>query len=229
MPDSKQLTLPGMSKAELDRLEGKIRAGLKSFVEVGHALQEIRDKRGYLIRGYKSFDQYCEREFHFSLRQGERLMLAAQTAETVKKVTGEAPANESVARVLTSVAKDEKILNKVVSNLKKRGQTIATATAEKIAEVVDQVVAKPKANGSGAEQPTPAEKAAAPILQSLSDACPGCKAVPTSYKHVPGGWECGDCGASVRLNTLPAEIVLCKECGKPLFGASICGVCGAVV
>ncbi len=223
-----QLTLPGMSKEELARLESTIKQGLKSFMQVGHALQQIRDKRGFLLKGYKTFEAYCEKEFQFSLRHGERMMLAAQTSDTVKRITGEAPANEAVARVLTSVAKDEGTLKKVARELKLSGKTFATATAEKVADVVTRVTSRTKGNGKD-PGPTPAEKAAAPLLQSLSDACPSCHATPEIYQHRGGGYHCGACGSAVRLNAIAVEIVLCKDCGKPIVGdAGYCTRCGSV-
>ncbi len=224
---SKQLTLPGMSKEELGRAEAVIREGMKQFVRVGHALQQIREKRGYLLKNYKTFDAYVEKEFGFSLRQGERLMLAAQTAETVKKVTGEAPANEAVARVLTSVAKDEGTLKKVARELKLSGKTFATATAEKVADVVTRVTSRTKDNGHAASGPSPVEKPSSPMLQGLSDKCPKCGEVPGSYFVGQNGWECGACHATVRVAALPLELAACKECGKPVTG-DYCTNCGAV-
>ncbi len=228
-PDtSKQLSLPGMSLPELKQLEAEIHAGMKGFMKVGHALQKIEKQRGYLLKNYKSFGDYCEGEFHFSLRHGERLMLAAQTAETVKRVTGQVPQNEAVARVLTTVAKDESTLKKVAAQLKTKGQSITTATAEKVAEVVERVQGKAKSNGrDAAGKPSPIEKATAPLLGALSDACPGCKAVPTAYQHTVGGWECADCHTAVRVNAAPLEIAVCKECGKPVAG-EYCTNCGAI-
>lgn len=220
-------TLPTMTKSELDKLEGRIREGLKTFRQVGEDLMQIRERHGYALRGYPDFPTYCEKEFGFGKRQGERLMLAAETAQKVEKLIGEAPRNESSARVLTGVAKDPKLLTKLKERLDKQKLSVATATAEKLQEVVDKITPHTKAMFD--DGPTPAEKAAAPILKSLTDACPSCKRVPGSYVHGDQGWHCGDCNAGVRVSAVPIEIVLCRECKAPLLGdAGYCVKCGSV-
>ena len=71
----KQLTL-----FDLEALETRIKAGLRTFIDVGSAIAEIRAAEGHKLKGYNSFEAYCEAEFGFGLRHGERLIQAAQTA-----------------------------------------------------------------------------------------------------------------------------------------------------
>lgn len=230
MPNAltKQAELPGLKMPDLEKLEDKVRRGLASFVEVGKSLQQIEAKRGYLLRDYKDFPSYCEGEFHFSLRQGQRLMLAADTAQKVEKAIGEAPRNEASARVLTQVASDPKLLTKLKEKLEKQKLSVATATAEKLQEVVDKI--KPQTKSMFAsDQPSAAERAAAPILKSLNDACPSCKVVPPRYTHLSDGWHCGECDAPVRVSAVAIEIAQCTECGKPIVDNSpVCRNCGAL-
>ncbi len=43
-------SLPDLKMAELEKLETRVREGLQSFVEVGRALVEIRERRGGWVR-----------------------------------------------------------------------------------------------------------------------------------------------------------------------------------
>ena len=222
-----QLALLKMT--DLEKLEDKVRRGLASFVETGRALQQIEEKRGYILRNYATFAEYCEGEFHFSLRQGQRLMIAADTAAKVEKVVGEAPRNEASARVLNPIANEPKLVEKVAAQLKKSGKTIATATAEKLQEVVDKIKpqTKPMFEDAKAEQARASAKAVASV--GLSDQCPKCGKTPSSYQHEKGGWWCGDCHAMVRVGALPIEIAVCTDCGAALLDDSgFCRKCGAI-
>jgi hypothetical protein len=221
---SRQSELPGLKLPDLEKLEDRVRKGLASFVDVGRALQQIEEKRGYLLRDYKDFTAYCEGEFHFSLRQGQRLMLAAETAQKVQKALGEMPRNEASARVLNPIAGDPKLLGKLKDRLAAQKLNVATATAEKLQEVVEKI--KPKTAPMFDDKPRPIA-----AIAGLSDVCPACGKVPGAYTHDVDvdAWKCGSCHATVRVGALPLEIAVCKECGAPMIGDSgICERCGAV-
>lgn len=233
----KQLTL-----FELEQHEKKIRDGLAKFVEVGKSIAEIINRKGYLQRGYKDAETYFEKEFGFSLRHGQRLIAAADTAETVKRITGgDAPKNEAAARVLAPIAKDEKVVKRVEAELKKSKKTFATATAEKIQEVVERVTNKHKPVGADSKLP-----AAAPTLfiaqdptkatqAATRDECPNCRRVPLAYHQSESDdgekiWTCDNCNHSVALSVAVAvAAVHCPECGKPITGGDdFCAACGAL-
>lgn len=227
-PVAKQLTL-----FDLETLEKKVRAGLAQFMEVGESLAKIRDLEGYRLRGYKDFSSYCEKELHFSLRQGQRLIAAAETAETVKKLTGgDAPRNEAAARVLAPIAQDEKVVQRVASTLKKSGKSIGEVTAEKLQEVVARVTGKaPASNGKNGKV-----EVLAPALKdiaSLNDKCPNCGRVPGDYIfHVEHGWQCGLCFKPVRLLVASAvvDFKACPTCGRRVDPAAVmCEACGEVL
>lgn len=85
---------------DLTRLETVIATGLQTFVEVGEALAEIRDRRLYRIE-HVTFDEYLETEWKISRSRACRLI---QAAETVKALpTGNKPATERQARGLTKL------------------------------------------------------------------------------------------------------------------------------
>ena len=53
-----------MTKSEFSRLEGVIGRGKRAFIEVGNALRDIRDKRGYQHwRDGCTFEQYCREQW----------------------------------------------------------------------------------------------------------------------------------------------------------------------
>ena len=174
-----------ITEKQLGIYEEKIRKGLASFFEVGQSLQRIKEANGFRLRGFDTFDAYCQATFSFSERNGYRLIAAADTAKKVEKAVGEMPRNEASARVLKEVVHDPKLVEKVQERLKKAGVSVATATAEKLAEVVEKV--KPKTRPMF-EEPKAEPK---PKLPELHDVCPKCNTTPASYFHLSDGWRCG--------------------------------------
>lgn len=228
-----------LNEIQLGRLEQRVKDGLHSFVDVGNALIEIREGKGYRVRGFKTFEIYCEKVFGFTDRHGRRMIAAAETAKAVQDVVGQTPASESVARELASVANDPLVIRRVADKLEKKKSSIATATAETMAEVVAAVTGKRKP-----EPKAPAAKpnghAAAPMPAPAAygtDNCPQCRTVPNSYTHGRNGWACGNCAQPVRLSvvgvilsTTPPKVRACSNCKKPLPpGMRICSSCGEVV
>ncbi len=206
MSDETAITI---SEKRLTELEGQVRRGLDSFVAVGNALREIKDRNGFRLRDCKTFDEYCQKTFSFSERNGYRMIAAAETAKKVEEAVGERPRNEASARVLKEVAHDPKLIERVNDRLKRAGQSVATATAEKLQEVVDKV--KPQTKPMF-EQPKEQPK---PKLPELHDVCPKCATTPGSYYHLSDGWHCGaeDCGALVMIGVIAADAKACPECG----------------
>lgn len=218
-----------MTKPELNQLEAKVREGLQSFVEVGQALTEIRDRKGYELRNCATFEDYCETVFGFSRRHGYRLIEAAQTVEKVEAVLGEAPRNEAAARELSKVAETPKLLTRVKDKLAKVGKTVATATAEQIAQTVQQVT-QPKP-GNGKAEPAPARPETK--MPTMTDICPGCGQTPTRYYRAEGdagGFCCGNCNAPVVIGVIAAAPAACPACGFAIVGgAGFCANCGSVL
>lgn len=61
----------------LGRLEKTIDKGMTSFLEVGNALMEIRDKRLYRDR-HGTFEAYCQERWGLGRRQANNLIAAAE-------------------------------------------------------------------------------------------------------------------------------------------------------
>jgi hypothetical protein len=210
-----------MAEKRLTELEGQVRRGLDSFVAVGNALSEIKARNGFMLRKCKTFDEYCAKTFGFSERNGYRMIAAAETAKKVEAAVGERPRNEASARVLKEVAHDPKLIERVNDRLKKAGQSVATATAEKIQEVVDKV--KPQTKPMF-EQPKPR-------LPELHDMCPKCASTPEFYHHGSDGWKCGGCGTLVMIGVIAANAQACPHCNAAILnaGAEFCESCGSIL
>ena len=216
-----------MTEKRLTELEGQVRRGLDSFVAVGNALAEIKARNGFRLRECKMFDEYCAKTFGFSERNGYRMIAAAETAKKVEKAVGERPRNEAAARVLREVAHDPKLIERVNERLKKAGQSVATATAEKIQEVVDKVKPQTKQMFEQTKEPPK------PKMPTLSDMCPKCKRTPDTYLHLPDGWHCGaeDCNALVMVGVIAVDVRACPECGAAILSADaeFCEMCGCIL
>lgn len=200
----RQLTL-----FDLETLETRIKAGLRTFIDVGQALAEIKAADGHKLKGYKSFEEYCEREFGFGVRHGERLIQAAQVAVKVEQLTGEAPRNEAVAREIARVAyspQADKKLEQVSKQLQKEGKSIATATAEVVAKVVERVISpKPKVEQKPLVEEVVEAQPAPVLATTLTDFCPSCGSIPESYMRQADGWHCSDCDAPVTIGVIATK------------------------
>lgn len=100
MSDETALTVS--EEAELRTLELTIERGLKTFVDVGKALMEIRDKRLYRQQ-YGTFEDYCRERWAMARRTAYQMIEAAEVVENVRNCAQIAPANEAQARPLTSL------------------------------------------------------------------------------------------------------------------------------
>lgn len=69
-------------RAELEQI---IERGFKTFVEVAHALAEMRDEKLYLDT-HETFEAYCQDRWKFSRQYAYRLLSAAQVAVNVSTI-----------------------------------------------------------------------------------------------------------------------------------------------
>jgi len=90
----------------LSELEETIQHGLKTFVDVGNALLEIRDNRLYR-EGYRTFEDYCRDRWGMSKQHANRIIGAYEVSENLAPIDSVLPATESQARPLTSLPPDE--------------------------------------------------------------------------------------------------------------------------
>lgn len=92
----------------LSELEQTIEAGLRTFVDVGRALLEIRDGRLYR-QEYGTFEDYCRERWGFEKSQTYRLMDSAKVIANLEtSPIGEVlPANEAQARPLVQLKSEQ--------------------------------------------------------------------------------------------------------------------------
>jgi len=108
-----KLTAP--QRKRLAALEGLVRQGLDSVVEMGRALAEIRDKRLYR-ETHRSFDVYCRERWGVAHHTARGYI---EHAEVTRKVGTSLPSlSVGVAHVLAPLTRDEqKKLGPVVAKL----------------------------------------------------------------------------------------------------------------
>lgn len=98
-------------RKRLQKLESIINEGLLTFIRVGSALREIRDRRLYRDT-HSSFDSYCRERFGIGRHYAYRQIRGAQVTRLLGDVDScqhldRLPANEAQARPLTSLAPEE--------------------------------------------------------------------------------------------------------------------------
>jgi hypothetical protein len=91
---------------ELERCEAVIERGLETFLEVGTALCEIRDRRLYRA-AHGTFEAYCRERWGMSRIHAHRMIEGSKVAESLLP-TGNIPATERVARALTALPAAER-------------------------------------------------------------------------------------------------------------------------
>ncbi len=99
----------------LAELEIVIANGLQTFVDVGQALLEIRDRRLYR-ECYKTFDDYCRERWGWSRSYAHRHIQGAQVARLLP--IGDKPGNEAQARELVPLLDDEEAMLQVWRELR---------------------------------------------------------------------------------------------------------------
>jgi hypothetical protein len=103
--------LTPISLAESGRLvelEKKIERGLETFLEVGEALAEIRDRKLYRIE-HATFAEYCDVKWQMSDRRARQLIDSVAIAESIGKSGTIVPKSESQLRPLTKLEPDQQV------------------------------------------------------------------------------------------------------------------------
>lgn len=129
-------------RVALIQLEDVIERGLKTFIEVGNALERIRDEHLYRA-SHETFEDYCRERWGFSDRRARQLMAAAEVG-TIVPVENEGQARallplkddpEAMADVLDTVADGGKVTAKAITNEVENG-TQPKAERQKITGVI---------------------------------------------------------------------------------------------
>jgi hypothetical protein len=222
---------PDVTTREMDALEKRVDTFLKSYVDAGLALRDIKEKRGYLLRGFETFEQYAADRFGWEWRQAQRMIAGANVALLCEAAVGEKPRVEAVARELSAITADEKkatgLLKKVQAGLKKLGKTIATATANEVKRIVETLLPMSNGNGNGHTAKAGSTAPALKLPDWVHDTCPHCGATPQSYQRVLDGWGCGSCQQPVLVGVMAVTFMVCSYCDAPVAAdADFCPKCG---
>jgi hypothetical protein len=91
----------------IDELEAVVDQGKLTFLEVGTALLEIRDRQLYRERGYERFDLYTLDRFGIHRSQAFRLMDVPRVLAVVSPAGDSAPTSERQVRELTPLVNED--------------------------------------------------------------------------------------------------------------------------
>lgn len=100
--------LDDLEVSRLTQCEAVIERGLKTFVDVGTALLEIRDSRLYRSE-YDTFEDYCRERWGMSRPRAYQLIDAAEVSTNLSTIVDKLPATESQARPLTSLTPEMQV------------------------------------------------------------------------------------------------------------------------
>jgi hypothetical protein len=140
--------LTAQETRDLKRAERKIAAGLKSFLEVGMALKEIRDKRLYR-QHYRTFEEYVSQRWDISRPRAYELCAASEVIADLSGVPdipvlpqNEAQANP-LARLKTATHRKRAWRMALKSASQKSRPVTAKDTEEAVNELSDKIDTSP--------------------------------------------------------------------------------------
>lgn len=207
-------TLNPAAQVALTSCEQRIERGMKTFIDVGQALAEIRDSR--LYRGtHPTFEDYCQDRWGFSRQRAQQFTAAAELATTIVDTGLPAPTNEGQARALAAVPEDERA--EVWRDVVESGDKPTAAAIRKAAEAR---APQPSQAPEPVEAPVPAGSGSAPGAVGAVDppAVPGTTPEPveapstapagsgsTSPAPDPASAPAGDLRAQVLAVLSPEE------------------------
>ena len=92
----------------LQLLEGTVRSGWEAFIEVGLALQRIRDEKLFSVAGYKTFTSYCLARWKYTKSRTSRAINGALIGQSIKSQMPQLQLNEAQVRELIPLVDPDK-------------------------------------------------------------------------------------------------------------------------
>jgi hypothetical protein len=137
--------------------EDVIRRGMGTFVDVGNALQAIRDAKLYR-QEHDTFEAYCRERWGFAKSQAYRLIDAASVAARLSPI-GEVPQTESQARPLTKLPAEQQPLAWQAATAAAAADS-RPVTAKDVQKAVSAVIkqSNPEPKEEPQEEPQPPEE-----------------------------------------------------------------------
>ena len=124
----------------LKELESVIERGRKTFVEVGHALAEIRDRRLYR-QTHATFEAYCAEQWGWTRQRSYQLMNAATVVKLLPPAMSTRVDNEATARELAKLEPKER--EKVLQAIEERGERATPAAVRAVVKEQRPTESKP--------------------------------------------------------------------------------------
>ena len=123
----------------LRECEDKIDRSLRSFVDIGDALLEIRESRLYRDE-YEAFEGYCQARWNITKSRANQLISASRLVRNLESNGDESvlPSSESVARELQRVGEDRvgDVWNRIVETAPVGSNNEAMVTARHVRETI---------------------------------------------------------------------------------------------
>ncbi|HCE42314.1 MAG TPA: hypothetical protein DET40_02045 [Lentisphaeria bacterium] len=191
------------AEKELKGLEDKIRIGFDNMLEMGRAFKIISDKKLYILEGFETMQDYCQKKWSRSYSRIHRIIQASEITENVAhgQQMGLTPKNERQTRELAKVPKskqaevwDTAVANAggsqpTASDIKAVvDRTLDTSKVAKLANVVKEVKTDVATPENIVETPVAEEKTAPAVTDVPAEE-------PTAETDVP------------ETVTLPREVV----------------------
>jgi transposase len=118
----------------LDQCEAVIQRGVGTFIEVGEALMEIRDRRLYQLE-FASFDSYCRERWGFNRQRAHQLITASEVSSMLDSDPVNARQAEALAPLKDRPEEMKEVMDAVIAEAAAAGGTV---TAERISEKVSE-------------------------------------------------------------------------------------------
>ena len=126
----------------LRECEDKIDSSLRSFVDIGDALLEIRESRLYRDE-HTTFERYCQERWNITKSRANQLISASRLVENLENedANGVLPSSESVARELQRADADRQhdVWSQAVSSAPRGANNEAVVTARHVRETIEQL------------------------------------------------------------------------------------------
>lgn len=149
--------------SDFEQLEKVVSKGQKTFVEVGLALNEIRE-RELFRKDYKTFEAYCQGRWGWSRQRGHQLIQASEVVKALPPSLSTAVDNEAVARELKKLPVP--VQKQVLKEAQKSGEPLTAPEVRK--HLPPPPVVKPKKS----PPPPPPAKKTPPVPTSKSASVP---------------------------------------------------------
>jgi hypothetical protein len=150
MPAGLRSNLTAREKRDLEKAEGRIARGLKSFLAVGMALKEIRDNRLYR-EDFKTFEEYCARRWDFTRIRAYQICAASEVVADLSTIVNiPLPENEAQARPMVRLKTTQhrrRAWRMALKMASAEGRPVTARDAEEAVNLLSETIEPTPVNG----------------------------------------------------------------------------------